>query len=929
MRQLKWIWITFRTVKLLFRKTFLRRKVLAALLLIITILHNFPSISSFNLLSEYILQHINKLTYDMVVNPLHDPWIEEQKRVNVTYYFFGNNSNYHYEFRYEFNINQITDDHRLMIFTCGRGRTCTDYWTFPVGRRIVYAMRNAGFSLLAICSKRRLYETEDFVFDNREVKWMYKTLQRWINTVFYQRFQRYPVLYIHGVSRGAAFAPLLARVLPIRALILTVYPGHKAAMTTPSSYSRDMQNRLLLDTTFANWFYFDYCYNLAPAMAKDWSLCPFENNSTHFYPIPPTYFVALNSDPSVPLKRYTELIKRMRSTSWQLGGKLLSRTASIMLDILSPANLTSTYMQENFDLWFNKPYASRIFFEYYTSLDVHVKNDTKHGTCRCSKINFTYWEGFPHIIKTWSFRKQAEHKDYVQNIKQFHSMFCEEFCGDAQVYHAVVSRNIRNILDWVTKMDDLRHSLLIQDYISRPLRIWMYRKQSIINGIRNFSSYKVDWTSVGKQYRMHTAEYLVQDYFTQLNISNKFPLHKLMWAENPLLADYFIVPHDLMYLYFRSKPDLLNHTVNDILQKQLNEVYFEKFLKNMRSRFPYWTMAKTAEQKGSNHIFAFIGSQNMGFLDEKNQKALRNVIQLVFTGSREDLLIQEAFVPYTHRDASITYRHGYDIVIPPFTNVRLNRTMFSIESISFHKKKHLFNFAGALSHMSTLYSASPELASLWRKFSVEEKSKTVTQIEGNPYHTLKVTDGHRTLDDHIESMLSSVFSICPGGVLPLSSRLYEAIQLGTVPVILADNVVLPFERFINWQSFTVKINVSNINYMIDRIGGTDPFKSYIDKKLKIAASYEHAFRWPYVTVNYKRDEKDLFVSKDDLNGTIPNVLHYIALEMRCRHLEQLYGFTSDTFSPTSIAAKLKACKDHPTICPCHGLWPPLAFHEHI
>ncbi|CAF4888756.1 unnamed protein product [Rotaria socialis] len=468
-----------------------------------------------------------------------------------------------------------------------------------------------------------------------------------------------------------------------------------------------MQNRLILDTTFANWFYFDYCYNSPLSLTKNLNLCPFENKLWHFYPTPPTFFVALDSDPSIPMKRYTELIKLMRNNSLQLGGQLLNQEESIMLSILSPVNLTPSYMQQNFDLWYNKPYASRIFFEHYNNLAARVTNDTKHGTCRCSKTNFTYWEGFTNITTTWSLQKQAEHKDYVQDIKNFRSMFCEDLCGDIMVYHGIVSRNIGKALDWITKIDLLRHSLLIQDYISRPLRVWMYRKQSLNNGIENFSSQKVDWTVVVR------------------------------------------------------------------------------------------------------------------------------------------------------------------------------------------------------------------------------KSTTTTTIEGISYETLLIADDNATSDEYIKSMLRSVFSICPETFRPWSYRIYEAIQLGVIPVILADNVVLPFERFISWQSFSVKINVSNLHEIINRVSNITSFKRYIAQKLRYASSYSHIFRWPYAIDNRVRYKKETLVTNEYFNGNAPNVFRYISLEMRCRRLEQLYGFTSDTSSPISIAAQQKACNNHPTICPCHSKWPPLAFQEYI
>ncbi|CAF4180512.1 unnamed protein product, partial [Adineta steineri] len=151
---------------------------------------------------------------------------------------------------------------------------------------------------------------------------------------------------------------------------------------------------------------------------------------------------------------------------------------------------------------------------------------------------------------------------------------------------------------------------------------------------------------------------------------------------------------------------------------------------------------------------------------------------------------------------------------------------------------------------------------------------------------------------------------------------YESIQLGAIPVLLVDNIVLPFERFIDWRSFSVKINVSNIRNIIYFLYRIDKFEKYIKEKLENASSYLHAFQWPY-SIN-----KQLF-QFEDLNDRVENVFRYISLELRCRRLEQLYGFTVDRLNIKSIEAQRLACTNHPNICPCHNEQRSLAFQEYI
>jgi len=58
---------------------------------------------------------------------------------------------------------------------------------------------------------------------------------------------------------------------------------------------------------------------------------------------------------------------------------------------------------------------------------------------------------------------------------------------------------------------------------------------------------------------------------------------------------------------------------------------------------------------------------------------------------------------------------------------------------------------------------------------------------------------------------SSFFFLCPRGYGPTSFRLYESIELGTVPVYISDNFILPFEDEINWTDFAVLIKKNQIH----------------------------------------------------------------------------------------------------------------------
>jgi hypothetical protein len=457
----------------------------------------------------------------------------------------------------------------------------------------------------------------------------------------------------------------------------------------------------------------------------------------------------------------------------------------------------------------------------------------------------------------------------------------------------------------------------------------MYDKKLLMKNSMYFSSQEVNWMNLEKKFQMYSPEYYLQDYFQRLNISKEIHRHHLQWAINPLLADYFIIPSDLMFFYFLHRPLTLNNSDFNKLHIQLNENYFERLLMNICTNFPYWTLAPNAEQIGANHILAIPGGRNMGILFNKTQTILRNVIQLAFTGIRQDLLPTNAPPQYVYRGIRVTYRHHYDVIIPQSTSLNMNRSRFEDLDVLLQTKKRLFYFAGTLFHSISSYSARSQLSLLWRDIQRQQKSNMTTEIQGKQFDTIMIIDGHIEAQEYIKSIQSSVFSLCPEGFLPWSPRLYEAIQIGTIPIILADNIVLPFERFIDWRSFSAKLNVSNIRNITDFIYQINNFEQYTKQKLKSTLPYLDAFRWPYSFVSKNEQYNHTFQPQDDKNGQAKNVFHYLSLELRCRRLEQWYGLTVDTSTAKSIEAQRLACTNHPTICPCHNEQRSLAYQEYI
>eukprot|EP00250_Pteridium_aquilinum_P014572 c22068_g1_i4 orf=250-1491(+) len=69
---------------------------------------------------------------------------------------------------------------------------------------------------------------------------------------------------------------------------------------------------------------------------------------------------------------------------------------------------------------------------------------------------------------------------------------------------------------------------------------------------------------------------------------------------------------------------------------------------------------------------------------------------------------------------------------------------------------------------------------------------------------------------YYEDMQRSIFCLCPLGWAPWSPRLVEAVVFGCIPVIIADNIVLPFLDVIPWVDIAVFVAEKDVG-MLDTI----------------------------------------------------------------------------------------------------------------
>ncbi|KAF3670278.1 putative vegetative incompatibility protein HET-E-1-like [Capsicum annuum] len=64
-------------------------------------------------------------------------------------------------------------------------------------------------------------------------------------------------------------------------------------------------------------------------------------------------------------------------------------------------------------------------------------------------------------------------------------------------------------------------------------------------------------------------------------------------------------------------------------------------------------------------------------------------------------------------------------------------------------------------------------------------------------------------EQSIKGMRTSEFCLHPSGDTPTSCRLFDAVQSLCIPVIVSDNIELPFEGMVDYAEFSVFVAVSD------------------------------------------------------------------------------------------------------------------------
>jgi len=161
-----------------------------------------------------------------------------------------------------------------------------------------------------------------------------------------------------------------------------------------------------------------------------------------------------------------------------------------------------------------------------------------------------------------------------------------------------------------------------------------------------------------------------------------------------------------------------------------------------------------------------------------------------FTVSQHDDAPQE-ILP----DDTICFSAGGNIQGPNIVPIPLICSRLQVEVPENHERKLLASFVGSATHPIRIQMAQSCQTSKEMKLYIKNWTPSVNQNE---------------FDTFINLTANSIFCLCPRGYGLNSFRLYEAMQLGSIPVIITNHFYLPWHDELDWNQFSVLISEESL-----------------------------------------------------------------------------------------------------------------------
>eukprot|EP00899_Mesostigma_viride_P021878 jgi/Mesvir1/29692/Mv00927-RA.1 len=320
------------------------------------------------------------------------------------------------------------------------------------------------------------------------------------------------------------------------------------------------------------------------------------------------------------------------------------------------------------------------------------------------------------------------------------------------------------------------------------------------------------------------------------------------------LADFYLVPvFTECYMLTQLQQGTDYYKVVEAVNK-----LFARTLDTIQSDHAYWSRTE-----GRDHVFIFPSERGAAVLKEANLQRIKKSVFLTGVLDR-------------HSPVLDTWK---DVIIPPGKILQdaalVLPDLTQLGAVG--QKDFLAHFRGTLPGEE---DGAPY--GLRQKLALNLRSEEEVLFR-------TVRDASCNLTCALQEMLRSRFCFCPRGVEGWSTRIFDALALGCIPVIVADNMELPFEDLLDFRQFSVKLLENDMEDAAETLRDI-PWKLVRKKQeelAKYALNFVYHDEWveglPVVHTRWLR--QPCFRHRDGAKHSIPALVVSL-IASRCHSVEE-------------------------------------------
>ncbi|KAF5192566.1 Xylogalacturonan beta-1,3-xylosyltransferase [Thalictrum thalictroides] len=265
----------------------------------------------------------------------------------------------------------------------------------------------------------------------------------------------------------------------------------------------------------------------------------------------------------------------------------------------------------------------------------------------------------------------------------------------------------------------------------------------------------------------------------------------------------------LFYLPYSARQLQLALYVPDSHDLKPLSIFLRDYVNMIAAKYPFWN-----HTRGADHFL--VACHDWGpYTVTEHKDLFRNTVKALCNAD----LSEGIFVP------------GRDVSLPETTIRRPRKPLRGIGGKRVSQRPILAFFAGNMHGR-----VRPALLQYW-----DGKDADMRIYGPLPNRVARVMS-------YALHMKSSRFCICPMGYEVNSPRIVEAIYNECVPVIIADNFVLPFSEVLDWKSFSVVVAEKDIPNLKDILSAI-PLRRYMWMQTNVKMLQKH-FLWNPRPIRY-------------------------------------------------------------------------------